>query len=53
MLIHLYAKSGFLQYMTNEPNICLKPENIFMARFGTNISKEDRDRFKWLRFGIA
>lgn len=53
MLIHLYGKFGFVPYMTNEPNICLKPENILMARIGRNVTQKDRDRFKWLRFNIA
>lgn len=52
MLTNLYAGFGFESFQTNEPNVCLKPENIFMARIGKNISTKDRERFKWLRFGI-
>jgi acetoin utilization protein AcuA len=52
MLIRLFEPFGFIEYQTNEANICLKPENIFMGRVGRNVSKEVRDRFKWLRFGI-
>jgi acetoin utilization protein AcuA len=52
MLINLYTRFGFESCQTNEPNVCLKPENIFMARIGKNISANDRERFKWLRFGI-
>jgi acetoin utilization protein AcuA len=52
MMSRLFEPFGFQEYQTNEPNISLKPENIFMARIGNNISVEDRNRFKWLRFGI-
>jgi len=31
----------------------LKPENIFMARIGKNVSKELQNQFKWLRFGMT
>lgn len=52
MLTNLYTRFGFESFQTNELNVCLKPENIFMARIGKNISTKDRERFKWLRFGI-
>jgi acetoin utilization protein AcuA len=53
MLIRLFKPHGFQEYQTNEPNICLRPENIFMGRMGKNVSKEMQNIFKWLRFGIA
>ncbi len=53
MLIRLFGSFGFQEYQTNDPNICLKTENIFMARTGANISKDIRDKFKWLRFGLS
>lgn len=53
MLMALYARFGFASCRTNEPNVCLKPENIFMARIGKNVSSKERDRFKWIRFGIT
>ncbi len=53
MLMTLYARFGFEPFRTNEPNVCLKPENIFMARIGQHVSLQDRARFKWLRFGIT
>jgi len=53
MMSRLFEPFGFEEYQTNEPNICLKPENIFMACIGENISTEDRNRFKWLRFGMS
>jgi acetoin utilization protein AcuA len=52
MLMTLYAGFGFESCQTNEPNVCLKPENIFMARIGKNVSSKERERFKWMRFGI-
>jgi acetoin utilization protein AcuA len=53
MLINLFEPQGFQEYQTNEPNICLKPENLFMGRIGKNISQVIQDRFKWLRFGLS
>lgn len=53
MMIHLFEPYGFMEYQTSEPNICLKPENIFMARIGSEVSKKIQDDFKWLRFGVT
>ena len=53
MMISLFDPFGFQEYQTNEPNICLKPENIFMGRIGKNISPEMQSNFKWLRFGVS
>jgi acetoin utilization protein AcuA len=53
MLIRLFGPFGFQEFQTNEPNICLKPENVFMARVGNSISKEVQTQFKWLRFGVS
>ena len=53
MLINLFEPYGFKEYETNEPNICLKSENLFMCRMGNNLSQAIRDRFKWLRFGLS
>ncbi len=53
MLINLFRPHGFKEYQTNEPNICLKSENLFMCRVGNNISQLILDRFKWLRFGLS
>jgi acetoin utilization protein AcuA len=52
MLIRLFEPFGFVEYQTNEPNICLKPENVFMGRVGKNVAAEVQDQFKWLRFGM-
>jgi acetoin utilization protein AcuA len=53
MMTHLFEPFGFEEYQTNEPNICLKSENIFMARIGEHVSKELQNQFKWLRFGMT
>ena len=51
-LVDLYKSHGFQEYETNEPNVCLRPENFLMCRIGKNISQTLKDRFKWLRFGL-
>jgi acetoin utilization protein AcuA len=53
MLINLFKPHGFQEYQTNEPNVCLKPENLFMCRVGNKINPVILDRFKWLRFGLS
>ena len=53
MLIRLFNPHGFIELQTNEPNICLKPENLFMARIGSEVSDRVRQDFKWLRFGVS
>jgi len=53
MLINLFKPQGFKEYQTNEPNICLKSENLFMCRVGNDIRQVILDRFKWLRFGLS
>jgi acetoin utilization protein AcuA len=53
MLIALFEPFGFIEYQTNEPNICLKPENLFMGRIGRQVPEELQKAFKWLRFGIT
>ena len=40
MLIKVFSPFGFMEYQTNEPNICLKPENLFMGRVGKNVANE-------------
>ena len=53
MLIRLFEPFGLQELQTNEPNICLKPENLFMARIGQRVSMENQKKFKWLRFGVT
>ena len=52
MLIDLFEPFGFREFQTNEPNLCLKAENMFLGRIGKTVSAKHRDEFKWLRFGI-
>lgn len=52
VLVRLFSGVGFTEFNTNEPNVCLRPENLFMARIGSDISDEIREAFKYLRFGI-
>jgi len=52
-LIHLLSPLGFRQYPTNEPNISLRPENLFMARVGAAVTKETVKSFHNLLFGIG
>ncbi len=51
-LIHLLSPLGFRQYPTNEPNISLRPENLFMARIGDQVVPEVQKRFTNLLFGM-
>jgi acetoin utilization protein AcuA len=53
MLIRLFSAHGFHEFQTNEPNLCLKPENLFMGRVGRQVPEHMRKAFKWLCFGIS
>lgn len=53
ILIALFEPHGFTEMQTNDPNICLKPENLFMARVGADVTTDMADQFKWLRFGVS
>ena len=52
VLIRLFSGFGFEESLTNEPNICLEDDNIFMVRMGKNVSEQLREDFKWVRFGL-
>jgi acetoin utilization protein AcuA len=52
MMIHLFSVFGFEVLQTNEPNVVLRPENLFMARIGKNISEANQKRFKQVRFNL-
>jgi acetoin utilization protein AcuA len=52
MMIHLFSRYGFRVFQTNEPNVLLRPENLFMARIGSNLSTEIQQRFKWILFNL-
>lgn len=53
MMLHLLKGHGFQEFYTNEANIALREENIFMARIGSRVSDDQRKRFRNLRFGIV
>jgi acetoin utilization protein AcuA len=53
VMIRLLKTHGFQDCYTNEPNIALREENLFMVRIGSRVSEEDRARFRDLRFGIV
>lgn len=52
MLISIFSQQGFKTFQTNEPNIMMRPENLFMARIGENVSASTRKRFKQVRFDL-
>jgi acetoin utilization protein AcuA len=52
MMLNFMKPFGFEEYYTNEPNIALREENLFMARVGSKVSEEDQLRFRNLRFNI-
>ncbi len=52
-IIHLLTPLGFKQYPTNEPNVSLRAENLFMARIGSEIDRVVKRRFTNLLFGIG
>jgi GNAT superfamily N-acetyltransferase len=45
MIARLFAGYGFVEYLTNEPNIRMDAGNIFLARFGRSVDAESIDRF--------
>jgi acetoin utilization protein AcuA len=50
MLIGIFSQEGFQTFQTNEPNVMMRPENLFMARIGNDISDSIQKRFKEVRF---
>lgn len=52
MMINLMRPYGFKEYPTNEPNIAIREENVFLARIGSKVSEPDVRRFRKLLFGI-
>ncbi|MCP4577686.1 MAG: hypothetical protein GY846_15545 [Deltaproteobacteria bacterium] len=50
MLIGIFSQQGFKTFQTNEPNIMMRPENLFMARIGNTISESIQRNFKEVRF---
>ena len=51
-LIQLFSGEGFNLFQTNEPNVMLRSENLFMARIGSAVSSEMVYRFKLTRFNL-
>lgn len=52
MMVQLFSRQGFEQFQTNEPNVMMHPENLFMARIGRDVPDTVRDRFKKMRFDL-
>jgi acetoin utilization protein AcuA len=52
MLIGIFAHQGFQPFQTNEPNVMMHPENLFLARIGDGVSEEIKKRFKLVRFNL-
>lgn len=52
MMVHLFSKEGFRTLQTNEANVMMRPENLFMARIGAEVSEETQRRFKLVRFDM-
>jgi len=50
MLIDIFSQQGFRVFQTNEPNVMMRAENLFMARIGNNISESIKKNFKQVRF---
>ena len=53
MMTDLMLRHGFREHYTNEPNVAIKEENLFMARIGSRVTSGDEARFRDLRFGLA
>ncbi|MBI4964631.1 MAG: N-acetyltransferase [Desulfomonile tiedjei] len=53
VMMRLVKGFGFQECYTNEPNIAMREENLFMARTGSRVSEDDQKRFRNLRFGIV
>jgi len=52
MMINLFARFGFTLRQTNEPNIMMRPENMFMVKIGANISDQVSKRLKQVQFNL-
>lgn len=52
-LVHLVEHFAYKEYPTNEPNVGLRAENLFMARLGANLDTSQKRAFSRLLFGIA
>jgi acetoin utilization protein AcuA len=52
MMVNLLKPYGFREYPTNEPNVAMREENVFLSRIGSRVSPRDQRRFRNLLFGI-
>ena len=52
MMIGLFEKFGFTLRQTNEPNIMMRPENMFMVRMGANVTAAVGKRLKQVQFNL-
>jgi len=52
MMIGLFAEFGFSLRQTNEPNIMMRPENMFMVKIGSQVSAEVVYRLKQVQFNL-
>ncbi|MDY6791124.1 MAG: hypothetical protein SWH54_07640 [Thermodesulfobacteriota bacterium] len=52
MLVGIFSQQGFKTFRTNEANVMMRPENLFMARIGANIAEDTKKKFKLVRFDL-
>jgi len=52
MMINLFKTFGFKVFQTNEPNVMLRPENLFMARIGSRVSEQRFKQFRLVLFNL-
>ena len=52
MMISLFSGFGFSLRQTNEPNIMMRPENMFMVRIGAHVTAAVSRRLKQVQFNL-
>jgi acetoin utilization protein AcuA len=50
MLVRLFRPFGFRVYLTNNPEIIMASANVLMARIGTQVNPQQRERFQQMLF---
>lgn len=45
LIAQLFSHYGFMEYITNEPNISMDPANMLLVRIGNCVEQETRQRF--------
>lgn len=48
MMVSFFQSFQFTERKTNEPNVCLDPQNLFMYRIGDQVDARLQEDFKWL-----